>query len=32
MIFSGICVSPLGDRYAYIVDIGADSVRKFRYK
>lgn len=32
MIFSGICVSPLGDRYAYIVDIGADCVRKFRYK
>ena len=30
--FSGICVSPLGDRYAYIVDIGADCVRKFRYK
>lgn len=29
---TGICVSPLGDRYAYIVDIGADCVRKFRYK
>ena len=29
---SGISVSPLGDRYAYIVDIGADCVRKFRYR
>jgi len=29
---TGICVSPLGDRYAYIVDIGADCVRQFRYR
>jgi len=29
---TGISVSPSGDRHAYLVDIGNECVRKFRYK
>ena len=29
---TGIAVGGAGDRYAYCVDIGTETVRKFRYK
>ena len=29
---TGIAVGGAGDRYAYCVDIGTETIRKFRYK